>query len=129
MYELDQPAFLNAVVVLESALGAHELLTELQALERAAGRARDAQRRYGPRSLDLDIVAGRAGMGEGVVVDRPTLQVPHPRLHERGFVVVPLFEVCSDWVDPRTDTPIQVLYDALVDTAGLVPILRCEEWK
>lgn len=82
----NQPDFINAVAVLTTALSARELLTELQALETGHGRLRGE--RNGPRTLDLDLLL----LGERVIRE-PGLEVPHPRMHERAFVLLPLQEV------------------------------------
>lgn len=82
----EQPAYLNAVVALETQLGARELLGAARRLEAAAGRVR--QERWGPRTLDVDVLF----VGDEVV-DSPDLVVPHPRIAERGFVLVPLADV------------------------------------
>jgi 2-amino-4-hydroxy-6-hydroxymethyldihydropteridine diphosphokinase len=84
---LDQPRFLNAAAAVETSLGPHELLAALLEVERSLGRTRDGER-FGPRTIDLDLlVYGDRTVGE------PGLQVPHPRLHERRFVLEPLAEV------------------------------------
>jgi 2-amino-4-hydroxy-6-hydroxymethyldihydropteridine diphosphokinase len=83
----DQPDFVNAAVRLETRLAAGELLAALQALERAHGRVRNGTR-WGPRTLDLDILL----FGDAVV-DRPGLRIPHPELTRRAFVLVPLADV------------------------------------
>jgi 2-amino-4-hydroxy-6-hydroxymethyldihydropteridine diphosphokinase len=86
----DQPAFVNAAAQLETALEPRELLDALLRIERAAGRERDGTR-WGPRVLDLDILA----YGEKRIAE-PGLHVPHPRLPERAFVLVPLAEIAPD---------------------------------
>ena len=78
----EQPDYLNAVVVGETTFDPLALLTATQGVERAHHRVRDV--RWGPRTLDVDVLS----LGDGVV-DEPTLQVPHPRAHERAFVLVP----------------------------------------
>ncbi|HEY5058857.1 MAG TPA: 2-amino-4-hydroxy-6-hydroxymethyldihydropteridine diphosphokinase [Gaiellaceae bacterium] len=83
-----QPRFLNGVAVLETTLPARELLERLLELERRFGRVREGVPPQGPRTLDLDLLL--YGDAE---LDEPGLRVPHPRLHERGFVLVPLAEV------------------------------------
>ena len=80
------PDYLNAVAVLHTELGAHELLAELQAIERQHGRERPY--RNAPRTLDLDLL-----LYGDQRIDTPDLQVPHPRLHERAFVLLPLSEI------------------------------------
>jgi 2-amino-4-hydroxy-6-hydroxymethyldihydropteridine diphosphokinase len=90
----DQPEFVNAVAALRTELSPRELLDALLAIERAAGRARDATR-WGPRVLDLDILV----FGDRVI-DEPGLHVPHPHLHERAFVLLPLAEIAADMIVP-----------------------------
>ena len=85
---VDQPRFLNGVVELETSLSARRLLGALLELERAFGRDRHAVPVQGPRTLDLDILL--YGQEE---IDEPGLEVPHPRLHERRFVLEPLAEL------------------------------------
>ena len=82
----DQPDFLNAVVALETALPAEELLAQCMEIERKLKRVREE--RWGPRPIDLDIL-----WHGGQAVDLPHLKVPHPRMLERAFVLVPLAEV------------------------------------
>jgi 2-amino-4-hydroxy-6-hydroxymethyldihydropteridine diphosphokinase len=83
----DQPEFVNAVAQLDTMLAPQVLLDALLAIERAAGRERDATR-WGPRVLDLDIIV----YGD-LVLDTPGLHLPHPHLHERVFVLMPLSEI------------------------------------
>ena len=85
----DQPPFLNAVAALDTELGPDALLDVLLAVEAAHGRVRDV--RWGPRTLDLDLV-----WFEGVVRDDPRLTLPHPRAHEREFVLRPLCDLAPD---------------------------------
>ena len=85
----DQPPFLNAVAALDTELGPDALLDVLLAVEAAHGRVRDV--RWGPRTLDLDPV-----WFEGVVRDDPRLTLPHPRAHEREFVLRPLCDLAPD---------------------------------
>ncbi len=84
----DQPSFLNQVVCLETALSPRELLAAAQRIEDAAGRVRDV--RFGPRTLDVDIL-----LYQGVESAEPELTLPHPRLWQRAFVLVPLAELWS----------------------------------
>jgi len=89
----DQSAYLNLAVELQTSLSPRELLEVGRALERDAGRARDI--RWGPRTLDVDVL-----WIEGVVVDEPDLEVPHPRMWERRFVLAPLADLAPDIVTP-----------------------------
>jgi len=91
--KLDQPDFVNAVALLDTALSPRELLQELLALEARHGRVRGE--RDGPRTLDLDLLL----LGE-LVLHEPGLEVPHPRMHERAFVLLPLEQVSPDAVIP-----------------------------
>ena len=93
--ELDQPNFLNAVVQLETALTARQLLWNLLLIERRLGRVRHAAQRYGPRTIDLDLVL----FGDQVI-DTPDLKLPHPEYHRRAFVLVPLAEIEPRLVHP-----------------------------
>ena len=91
----DQPRFLNGVAVLDTDLSAGALLELLLEVERSFGRRRDGVPPQGPRTLDLDLLL----YGEGEI-DEPGLRVPHPRLHERAFVLGPLAEVAPGLVVP-----------------------------
>jgi len=84
----DQPAFINAAVAVETALAPHDLLARAHAVERAFGRDRRRETRWGPRTLDIDIIA----YGD-VQLASEALTLPHPRLFERAFVLVPLCEI------------------------------------
>lgn len=88
-----QPDFVNAVAMVDTALPPQTLLDNLLRIERDAGRDRraDGSDRWGPRTLDLDLLL----YGERVI-DTPALTVPHPHLHERAFVLVPLLEIAPD---------------------------------
>lgn len=88
----DQGRFLNIVVELATELSPRDLLAVCHRLESGADRVR--QERWGPRTLDVDII-----WIDGVVLDEPDLQVPHPRMGERRFVLVPLAELAPDLVD------------------------------
>jgi 2-amino-4-hydroxy-6-hydroxymethyldihydropteridine diphosphokinase len=91
----DQPKFLNAAAELATELPPRELLERLLEIERELGRDRPAERRWGPRVIDLDLLL----FGEEVI-DEPGLTVPHPRLADRGFVLEPLCELNEDLTLP-----------------------------
>jgi 2-amino-4-hydroxy-6-hydroxymethyldihydropteridine diphosphokinase len=92
----DQPRFLNAAAALLTQLGARQLHAALRALETALGK-RPPAIRFGPRRIDLDLLAYGA-----LTLDTATLQLPHPRLHERAFVLYPLAELAPElWIAGR----------------------------
>jgi 2-amino-4-hydroxy-6-hydroxymethyldihydropteridine diphosphokinase len=82
--EEQQARFVNACIEIETGLDPHALLFVLHKVERKFGRERDKEQRWGPRTLDLDLI------------DKPELTLPHPRLFERAFVLVPLAEIAPD---------------------------------
>src|SRR3981081_475673 len=88
-----QARFINACIEIETGLDPHALLFTLHRIENKFGRDRVHERRWGPRTLDLDLIAY-----DDVVIDKPELTLPHPRLFERAFVLVPLAEIVPDRV-------------------------------
>lgn len=109
--QVAQAPFLNAVVRLRTTLSPHDLLEELLATEAAFGRDRTAEERWGPRVLDLDLLLH----GDAVVDDPPRLVLPHPRMDQRAFVLIPLTEVFAGGVLPDGRRITRVL-------SGLAPI-------
>jgi 2-amino-4-hydroxy-6-hydroxymethyldihydropteridine diphosphokinase len=89
----DQPPFVNLAVAVETGLTPQELLARAQAVELALGRERGKERRWGPRSVDIDLIAY-----DDLALDTPDLTLPHPRLFERAFVLVPLAEIAPQRV-------------------------------
>ena len=87
----DQPPFVNLTIAVETSLTPHALLARAQAVEHALGRERAQERRWGPRPVDIDIIAY-----DDLAVDEPDLTLPHPRLFERAFVLVPLAEIAPE---------------------------------
>jgi len=87
----DQPRFLNGAVAVRTTLPAGELLERLLAIERRFGRVREGQPAHRPRTLDLDLL-----LYGDERIDEPGLRVPHPRLHERRFVLEPLADLAPD---------------------------------
>lgn len=102
----DQPWFVNAVAVVETNLDPNALLDRLQKAELALGRVRTVAN--AARTVDLDLLAYNQ-----VLSDDPRLILPHPRLHERAFVLYPLRDVAPDWRHPRLGASPQAMIDAL----------------
>jgi 2-amino-4-hydroxy-6-hydroxymethyldihydropteridine diphosphokinase len=91
----EQPDFINAVALVETGLPARDLLDALLATERTFGRTRRDRERWGPRTLDLDLL-----LYGDAVIDAPGLRVPHPHLHERAFAMLPLAEIAPQATIP-----------------------------
>jgi 2-amino-4-hydroxy-6-hydroxymethyldihydropteridine diphosphokinase len=87
----EQPPFVNCAILVETPLSPRALLDRALTVERALGRDRAKEQRWGPRTIDIDLIA----YGD-VVIDEPGLTLPHPRLFERAFVLVPLAEIVPD---------------------------------
>ncbi len=110
-----QGPYLNQVARLETELEPEALLSLLLRVEAAHGRTRAV--RFGPRTLDLDLLDY-----EGRVLDLPGLTLPHPRMHARAFVLVPLFEVAPEWRHPVLEKSARELLSGL-DVGGVRPYL------
>jgi 2-amino-4-hydroxy-6-hydroxymethyldihydropteridine diphosphokinase len=104
----DQGAFLNAVAELDTRLGPWMLLEQLRRIERESGRQRHTETRWGPRTLDLDLLL----YGDRVI-DHAGLTVPHPRMMERRFVLGPLVELAPEAVHPKLKRTAKELLEAL----------------
>jgi 2-amino-4-hydroxy-6-hydroxymethyldihydropteridine diphosphokinase len=87
----DQPPFINLAILVETVLTPRALLERALEVERALGRDRARETRWGPRTIDIDLIAY-----DDLVLDEPDLTLPHPRLFERAFVLVPLAEIAPD---------------------------------
>jgi len=103
-----QPRFLNAVLALDTELSPQDLLGKLLTIEQEFGRDRSSGLANGPRTLDLDIL-----LYDALVLDEANLQIPHPRLAERAFVLVPLTEIASETLDPQSGKTVAELLHAL----------------
>ncbi|MBS1269697.1 MAG: 2-amino-4-hydroxy-6-hydroxymethyldihydropteridine pyrophosphokinase [Gammaproteobacteria bacterium] len=99
---VSQPSFINAAVQIETRLQPPKLLAELQKIERRFGRIRAL--RWGPRTLDLDIL-----VYADIILDRPGLLIPHPRIPCRPFVLYPLLELTSNLYIPGMGTPSSLI--------------------
>lgn len=117
----DQAAYLNAVVTGTTHLAPSSLLAGLHDIERAHGRTREV--RWGPRTLDLDLIQyGDPVFDTDIVMDNPTLTLPHPRAHERGFVLIPWLQADSEAV-LRVDGQVRRVADLVsgMDVSGVRP--------
>ncbi len=100
----DQPWFLNLVCTAETHLSPEDLLVLAKRIEREMGRKKGI--RFGPRIIDIDIL-----FYEDLIMDVPQLEIPHPRLAERGFVLIPLNEVAPGLLHPRLKARVRELLD------------------
>nr|WP_267962737.1 2-amino-4-hydroxy-6-hydroxymethyldihydropteridine diphosphokinase [Thermus hydrothermalis] len=110
-----QPPYLNLVAELDTGLDPRELLQALLEVERALGRER--KERWGPRTIDLDLL-----LYGDLVLEEEGLQVPHPRLHERAFVLVPLLDLLPEGRHPVLGVRFAELLAAL-DASGVSPLV------
>jgi 2-amino-4-hydroxy-6-hydroxymethyldihydropteridine diphosphokinase len=110
-----QPDILNACATLSTSLKPIQLLDVLLHVEQQFGRVR--QERWGVRSLDLDLL-----LFDDLILRQPNLQIPHPRMAERAFVLVPLADIAADWVEPISGKAIATLLKQ-VDCSGIKNVL------
>lgn len=118
---LDQPAFLNAVVALETDEPPEQLMAAALAIEQDRGRVRTF--RNAPRTLDIDLL-----LYDDQVIETESLTLPHPRLHERAFVLVPLAEIAPALVHPQLGQTMRELLAALGDVSADVQAIAGPDW-
>jgi 2-amino-4-hydroxy-6-hydroxymethyldihydropteridine diphosphokinase len=121
---LDQPEFVNAAVLLETALAPMPLLDRLLAIERSFGRERRHGPAKGPRTLDLDLLLYCDQGQHDLLLQEPALTLPHPAMHQRRFVLAPLAEIAPEWRHPLLGRTIQQLLDDLPKDDGEVLEMR-----
>ncbi len=110
----DQGRYLNGAATILTRLSPRELLRAMLEIEATHGRDRSTETRWGPRRLDLDLL-----MYEDQIIDEPGLVIPHPRLHQRTFVLGPLAQIAPDTVHPVLGVTIQTLHDERLAAGAL----------
>ena len=109
-----QPAFLNCVLDVTATVAPSQLLSSVKSLEREMGRQPGL--RYGPRLIDVDIL-----FYGGQIIEYPELHIPHPRLHQRAFVLVPLAELAPELLHPTSKLTVAQLSVQVTDREGVKP--------
>lgn len=117
---IEQEWFVNLVVQIATRLEPPALLKRLQRIQLQAGRVNDAVR-FGPRLLDMDIV-----LFDNLVLDSPELTIPHPRMHKRRFVLVPMCDIDPALIHPRLNQTMQSLLEGLDDPNQLIREIECD---
>jgi 2-amino-4-hydroxy-6-hydroxymethyldihydropteridine diphosphokinase len=118
LHVTDQPRFFNTAVCGFYKGSPYELLDRIHRIEAEFGRDRQRERRWGERTLDIDILL----FGGRVISDPPILEIPHPRLGERRFALVPLLELLPDAADPLTGRPYKEIMDGLPPQGIYYPV-------
>ena len=110
---VDQPCFLNSAVLINTGIDPLSLLDALLAIEKRLGRIR--MFRWGPRTIDLDLI-----FIEQEIIETDDLVVPHPRMHERLFVLRPLLDIAPEWVHPIKHLTIKEMIISLCDLKRII---------
>ncbi|MEM5947726.1 2-amino-4-hydroxy-6-hydroxymethyldihydropteridine diphosphokinase [Spirochaetia bacterium 38H-sp] len=108
LYYHNQEDFLNLALKIETTLPPEKLLNTINKIEKKYGRDREKEQRYGPRPLDIDII-----LYDNIIIDTPHLKIPHPRLYERAFVLIPLLELDPKLTCPKTKKPLRTYLDSI----------------
>ncbi|HOY06570.1 MAG TPA: 2-amino-4-hydroxy-6-hydroxymethyldihydropteridine diphosphokinase [Saprospiraceae bacterium] len=111
----DQDSFLNQVLMVNTTLDPRDILKEITSIEREMGRARKDNEKWGPRPIDIDILL----YGKRIVRDKG-LEIPHPELHKRAFVLVPLMEIAPDYEHPVLKQQIDELFMVCEDSSEVI---------
>ncbi|HPK09897.1 MAG TPA: 2-amino-4-hydroxy-6-hydroxymethyldihydropteridine diphosphokinase [Saprospiraceae bacterium] len=104
-----QEVYYNQVVALSTSLNPNQLLKDIKTIEKRLGRKETY--RWGPRVIDIDIL-----FYNGEIIDEPGLTIPHPLLHQRNFVLIPMMEIASEWMHPKLHKNIEELYELSTDS-------------
>lgn len=116
----EQDWFINAAVKIETTLSPEELLRSNQRIQSFAGREKDTIR-FGPRILDIDII-----FYDDQIIDKPDLEIPHPRAHKRRFVLQPICDIDREIVHPVLKKSVQILLDSLQDDSQGIERIECD---
>ena len=106
----DQEWFANAVLKIETNLSPQALLNECMRIEKQLGRNRASEKRWGPRTIDLDIL-----FYDDKIISEESLQIPHPRMHKRAYALVPLLELDPDFIHPVIKKSVFEIHNGLKD--------------
>ncbi|MBF0621473.1 MAG: 2-amino-4-hydroxy-6-hydroxymethyldihydropteridine diphosphokinase [Magnetococcales bacterium] len=106
----NQPDYINGIISVKTILTPQSLLDRLLEIEAQLGRNRDLEQRWGERCIDLDLIAF-----DDVVLDTPTLILPHPRMAQRRFVLQPMADIAPNWCHPLLDQTVDMLLNAVND--------------
>ena len=109
-----QPDYVNGCALVKVNLDPHKLLETILGIEQKFGRVR--KEHWGARTLDLDLI-----LYDDLILDTPDLQIPHPRMRERAFVLIPLAEIAPNWIEPVSGKKIIQLRDE-IDCSGVVQV-------
>ena len=112
----DQDWFVNCIILIDTQLDPYELLSRLQKIESMMGREKGI--RWGPRVIDLDII-----MYEDVIIDEERLTIPHPLMHKRRFVLVPMSEIAPDLVHPVLKKSVKEILKSLPEDGQYVSLI------
>jgi 2-amino-4-hydroxy-6-hydroxymethyldihydropteridine diphosphokinase len=105
----DQPDYLNQIITIQTSLSPEQLLSEFQKIEIQLGRTKNEK--YGPRIIDIDIL-----FYDNLIINTPTLTIPHSQIQNRNFILIPLLEIEPELIHPKLKLPIKTIFSQCQDT-------------